>query len=257
MTMGALHQGHLDLVDRAVAHGGQIVVTIFVNPLQFGQGEDFESYPRGLEADLAALQGRGVAVVYAPSVADIYPRGKPDITVAAGQLGQVFEGACRPGHFDGVLTVVHKLLLRTGATTAVFGQKDAQQLALIRRLVTDLDLPVQVLAVPTRRDPDGLAMSSRNQRLDAQARAKALVLPRALAAGAAEAAKSAVASAIRQAAWRILGAALPDLVVDYLEVVEPDSFAWLQDSYQGPGLIIGALRVGDTRLIDNAPITVG
>jgi len=256
MTMGALHQGHLDLVDHAARLDGQVVVTIFVNPLQFGQGEDYETYPRDLGSDLAALRGRGVKVVYAPSTADLYPQGKPTVSVSAGPLGQIFEGAARPGHFDGVLTVVAKLLRRTAATTAVFGEKDAQQLALVRRMVADLDLEVQVVAVPTRRDQDGLATSSRNQGLDGVARAAALALPRALTAGVA-AAQPGPASAIRQAARDSLQSFQAGAELDYLEVVEPSGFEVITDAYRGPALIIGALRVGQTRLIDNAPIVVG
>ena len=257
MTMGALHQGHLDLVDQAARLEGQIVVTIFVNPLQFGQGEDYETYPRNLDGDMAALQGRGVAAVYAPNVADVYPEGQPAVSVAAGPLGQVFEGAARPGHFDGMLTVVLKMLHRTAATTAVFGEKDAQQLALIRRMVADLDLDVQVVAVPTRRDHDGLATSSRNQCLDATGRTTALALPRAIAAGVAAARQGSPPGAIRQAARDGLAPLQPTAELDYLEVVEPLDFEVITDAYHGPAWIIGALRVGQTRLIDNAPIQVG
>ncbi|MDR0626165.1 MAG: pantoate--beta-alanine ligase, partial [Bifidobacteriaceae bacterium] len=187
MTMGALHAGHLDLVraaiDRRRQSGGQVIVTVFVNPLQFGPAEDFDRYPRTLAADLAALAGLGVDMVYAPSAADMYPAGEPQVVIDPGPLGSVFEGAIRPGHFRGVATVVHKLATRTGASAAFFGRKDAQQLAVVRQMVADLDLGWEVIAVPTRREADGLAMSSRNRYLSAAGREAALALPRALAAG--------------------------------------------------------------------------
>ncbi|MCL2802655.1 MAG: pantoate--beta-alanine ligase [Micrococcales bacterium] len=257
MTMGALHQGHLDLVDRAAQLGGQLVVTIFVNPLQFGSGEDFETYPRPLAADLAALKGRGVAVVFAPTVAEMYPRGQVAVSVSTGRLGQVFEGAARPTHFDGAMTVVLKLLQRTRASTAIFGQKDAQQLALIRQMVADLDLGVKIVAVPTRREADGLAMSSRNRYLDPAQRLNALALPRALAAGVEAAGRGEAAPAVLQAARQRLGPMGQGMALDYLELVEPAGFEKVDATYGGPGLIIAALKLGQTRLIDNAPITLG
>ena len=256
MTMGALHQGHLDLVDRATQTGGQVIVTLFVNPLQFGPEEDFDSYPRTIEADLAELAASGVTLVYAPAEQDMYPDGKPQVTIRAGSMGQDFEGAARPGHFDGVLTVVHKMLQRTGAMTAVFGQKDAQQLALVKRMVADLDLGVQVLSVPTRREADGLAMSSRNSQLDPIERQIALALPRAIEAGVAAAVNHQPVTAIRAAARRGLGTLRSDTTLDYLEVVHPDTFTPFSDHDSGPALVIGALRIGQTRLIDNAPIWV-
>jgi pantoate--beta-alanine ligase len=261
MTMGALHQGHLDLVARAqqwrAAVGGQVVVTVFVNPLQFGPEEDFEAYPRTLEADVAALAGRGVDVVYAPSVVDLYPAGPPLVRLNPGPVGEVFEGAIRPGHFAGVLTVVHKLLGRTQPTVALFGQKDAQQLALVRQMVADLDLAVRIVAVPIRREADGLALSSRNRYLSAPQRTAALALPRAVAAGAAAAAAGAGVTTVRQAAWDALGNASSDgFETDYLEVVDPSDFTVLGQAWRGPALLIGAIRVGTTRLIDNAPLTI-
>jgi pantoate--beta-alanine ligase len=260
MTMGALHQGHLDLVAEAVrrrrADGGQVIVTIFVNPLQFGADEDFDTYPRTLEADLEALAGRGVDLVYAPSAADMYPGGPPKVTVDPGPLGDVFEGAVRPGHFAGVATVVTKLAARTGATAAVFGQKDAQQLAVIRRLVADLDLGWEVIAVPTRREADGLAMSSRNRYLTPAERQAALALPRGIGGGLAAAASGAPASQVRRAALAALGRG--DLrLPDYLAVVDPATFAPADDAWSGPALLIGALKVGATRLIDNAEVALG
>ncbi|MDR1440854.1 MAG: pantoate--beta-alanine ligase [Bifidobacteriaceae bacterium] len=262
MTMGALHQGHLDLVAAARRHepAGQVIVTIFVNPLQFGPTEDYEAYPRTLDADLETLEGIGADLVYAPSVRDMYPGGKPRVTVDPGPLGQVFEGAIRPGHFTGVTTVVHKLASRTVATAAVFGQKDAQQLAVIRQMNQDLDLGWEVIAVPTRREADGLAMSSRNRYLTAAEREQALALPRGLDAGREAARGGAGACQVRQAARRAAGLAGGPAggleAPDYFEVVDPATFMPLDDSWDGrPALLIGALRVGHTRLIDNTGVS--
>jgi pantoate--beta-alanine ligase len=184
LTMGALHEGHRELMRAARAHGGHLLVTIFVNPLQFGPHEDFDRYPRTLDADLEICRGEGVDVVFAPEVDEMYPGGLPAVRIEAGRLGEVFEGASRPGHFTGVLTVVCKLLLLTRADVTFFGEKDFQQLALVKRMVRDLNLPVEVRAVPTVREPDGLAKSSRNSYLTPVEREAALVLSRALRAGA-------------------------------------------------------------------------
>ncbi|MDR2566782.1 MAG: pantoate--beta-alanine ligase [Bifidobacteriaceae bacterium] len=261
MTMGALHQGHLDLVEAANRHrqsvGGQVVVTIFVNPLQFGPAEDFDTYPRTLEADLEALAGRGVDLVYAPSANDMYPRGRPQVGIDPGPLGNVFEGAIRPGHFAGVATVVHKLAARTGATAAVFGQKDAQQLAVIRQMKADLDLGWEVIAVPTRREADGLALSSRNRYLSAAEREEALALPHGIAAGQAAARDGAQAGEVRRAALAALGRGERLSLPDYLDLVDPATFQPVRDAWRGPALLIGALKVGRTRLIDNAEVALG
>ena len=183
MTMGALHEGHASLVRAARAAADSVLVTVFVNPLQFGQGEDLDRYPRTLQADLALCEREGADVVFTPAPDVVYPDGPPLVRVSAGPLGDVLEGASRPGHFDGVLTVVLKLLHLTRPDVALFGQKDAQQLAAIRRMVRDLDLPVEVVAVPTVREPDGLALSSRNAYLSDDERVTALALSRALATG--------------------------------------------------------------------------
>ncbi|MDR1295389.1 MAG: pantoate--beta-alanine ligase [Bifidobacteriaceae bacterium] len=254
MTMGALHAGHLDLVDAATAYGGSVVVTVFVNPLQFGPGEDFDAYPRTVQADCAALAGRGVDVVYAPTSADMYPGGEPQVSIVPGPAGERYEGKIRPGHFAGVLTVVAKLLGRTRADIAVFGQKDAQQVHLIRQMVHDLDLGVEIVTVATRRDPDGLAASSRNAYLTPAERQRALALPRALHAGAAAAADGVGAEGVRCT----LAASLDPgdgLTVDYLDLVGPD-FVPLGGTSTGDATVIGAIRVGTTRLIDNMPVTV-
>ncbi|MFF4315060.1 pantoate--beta-alanine ligase [Streptomyces sp. 900105755] len=186
MTMGALHEGHATLIRAAreiAGPDGEVVVTVFVNPLQFGAGEDLERYPRTLDADLKIAEQAGADVVFAPSVDEVYPGGEPQVRVTAGPMGTVLEGASRPGHFDGVLTVVAKLLHLTRPDAALFGQKDAQQLAVIRRMVRDLNFGIEIVGVPTVRESDGLALSSRNRYLSADDRRTALTLSRALFAG--------------------------------------------------------------------------
>ncbi|MFF4265044.1 pantoate--beta-alanine ligase [Streptomyces virginiae] len=186
MTMGALHEGHATLIRTArelAGPEGQVVVTVFVNPLQFGAGEDLDRYPRTLDADLVIAEEAGADAVFAPAVEEVYPGGDPQVRITAGPMGERLEGATRPGHFDGMLTVVAKLLHLTRPDLALFGQKDAQQLALIRRMVTDLNFPVEVVGVPTVREEDGLALSSRNRYLSAAERGTALALSRALFAG--------------------------------------------------------------------------
>ncbi|MBT2445417.1 pantoate--beta-alanine ligase, partial [Streptomyces sp. ISL-36] len=183
MTMGALHEGHATLIRAArerVGHEGFVVVTVFVNPLQFGAGEDLDRYPRTLDADLELAFDAGASAVFAPTVDEVYPGGEPQVRIAAGPMGERLEGASRPGHFDGMLTVVAKLLHLTRPDVAFFGQKDAQQLALIRRMARDLNFPVEIVGVPTVREPDGLALSSRNRYLSGRERRTALALCRAL-----------------------------------------------------------------------------
>src|SRR5580693_6405456 len=222
-TMGALHDGHRALLRRAATlagPGGSVVATIFVNPLQFGPGEDFDRYPRSLDADLQTCAAEGVAAVFAPGRAEMYPSA-PRVTVDPGPTGQLLEGEFRPGFFGGVLTVVLKLFSLTRTDVAMFGQKDAQQLALVRRMVSDLDLGVVIESVPTVRDPDGLAISSRNAYLSAGARAKALALSRALRAGQGRAADG--AAAVLAVAGEVL-AAEAAVVLDYLALVDPATF---------------------------------
>ncbi|WP_319316539.1 pantoate--beta-alanine ligase [Streptomyces sp. TX20-6-3] len=204
MTMGALHEGHASLVRAArerVGDKGFVVVTVFVNPLQFGAGEDLDRYPRTLEADLEVAFDAGASAVFAPSVDEVYPGGEPQVRITAGPMGGLLEGASRPGHFDGMLTVVAKLLHLTAPDLAFFGQKDAQQLALIRRMVRDLNEPVEIVGVPTVRETDGLALSSRNRYLSADERRTALAL-----SGALFAARDRLAA---QEALRARAAALP------------------------------------------------
>jgi pantoate--beta-alanine ligase len=253
MTMGALHAGHRELVHVARARCAVVVVTVFLNPLQFAPSEDLSRYPKTLESDLALCEQEGVDVVFTPAVEEVYPAGRPQVQVHAGPLGDVLEGASRPGHFDGVLTVVAKLLNLTRPDIAYFGQKDAQQLLLIARMVQDLNFPVEVDAVPTVRDPDGLALSSRNMYLTDEDRAAALSLSRALFAGVAEEATG--AAAVRRAATAVLDAE-PGVALDYLALVDAATLAEVPDDAEGPALLAVAARVGTTRLIDNVPITL-
>ena len=258
-TMGALHDGHIALLRRAAEvsqPNGSVVVSVFVNPLQFGAGEDLDRYPRDLDADLAICGREGVELVFAPGDAQMYPRQQL-VTVDPGPMGQVLEGASRPGFFTGVLTVVLKLFQLVQPQIAVFGEKDAQQLALIRRMVCDLDLGVQISGVPIVRDPDGLAVSSRNAYLTPPERATALALSRALRAGldAAQAGPDAVLAAAQRVIDRAMEAD-PPLVPDYLALVEPDAFTPVKPGYAGEALLLVAARVGSIRLIDNTPVTV-
>ncbi len=252
MTLGALHDGHRALMRKAFAYADSLVVTIFVNPLQFGPSEDLERYPRPFEADLAACEEEGADLVFAPSPDVVYPE-PPLVRVRAGALGDVLEGATRPGHFDGVLTVVAKLLHLTRPDVVLFGEKDAQQLALIRLMVRDLDFPVEVVGVPTVREPDGLALSSRNAYLSPDERDAALALSRALHAGKAAAPQG--FQAILDAANAVLDAE-PRLRRDYLALVDPDTLEPLTRSHEAALLAVAAWS-GSTRLIDNVTIPVG
>ncbi|MFC4556566.1 pantoate--beta-alanine ligase [Georgenia faecalis] len=254
MTMGALHEGHLDLVRAARERAEHVVVTIFVNPLQFAPGEDFEAYPRDLAGDLARLAEVGADVVFAPEPAEVYPQGDPVVQLDPGPMGAVLEGRTRPTHFAGVLTVVNKLLHLVRPDVALFGEKDAQQLALVRAMVRDLDMGVEVVGVPIRRDADGLALSSRNAYLSADERRSALALSAALRAGAAAGAGG--PAEVLAAAAAVLDAA-PGVRLDYLALVDPDTLAVLDDDAQGAGLLAVAAWVGNTRLIDNVAVTLG
>ena len=254
MTMGALHDGHRELIAQARKRCAQIVVTVFLNPLQFAPGEDLTRYPQTLPADIALCEQEGVDVVFAPGVEEVYPGGEPLVRVSAGPLGDVLEGASRPGHFDGVLTVVAKLLHLTGPDVAYFGQKDAQQLLLISRMVADLNFPTDVTAVPTVRDDDGLALSSRNIYLTPEDRVVALALSRALAAGAALQDRG--PTAVRRGARAVLDLE-PSLRVDYCRLVDQASLVDVDDNATGPALLVLAAGVGTTRLIDNAVLELG
>lgn len=277
MTMGALHEGHLDLLRRAgalVGAGGTVVVTIFVNPLQFAPGEDLDAYPRDLEGDVEKL--RTVAenelqlsqlVVFAPTPEVIYPSGTPQVTINPGPIATVLEGATRPTHFGGVCQVVLNLMHLTRPTWALFGRKDAQQLAIVRAMVRDLSVPLSIEPVDIRRESDGLAMSSRNAYLTPTQRQQALALSQALKAGIAAAENGGDCAAVRQAALAYLANA-DGVEVDYVAVVGADSFVDLAGAGLGldpqkyqpvagePALLALAAKVGSTRLIDNTLITL-
>ncbi|MBC7305065.1 MAG: pantoate--beta-alanine ligase [Nocardia sp.] len=249
-TMGALHEGHLALIRQAKLANQVVIVSIFVNPLQFGANEDLDAYPRTLDADLELLRLEGVDLVFAPAVSDMYPDGMRT-TIQPGLLGAELEGNSRPTHFAGMLTVVAKLLNITHASEAYFGEKDYQQLTLIRQMVRDLNMDAKIVAYPTVREPDGLALSSRNRFLDATQRESALALSAALAAGRHAAGLG--PDAVLQTARAVLDA-VDGLEVDYLE---------LRDANLGPvptagnARLLVAAKLGDTRLIDNAPVVLG
>ncbi|MEU0838108.1 pantoate--beta-alanine ligase [Streptomyces sp. NPDC005962] len=297
MTMGALHDGHAALIRAArarVGAKGLVTVTVFVNPLQFGAGEDLDRYPRTLDADLEVAAAAGADIVFAPSAEEVYGSGEPRIRMAAGAMGDGYEGASRPGHFDGVLTVVAKLLHLTRPDYAFFGEKDAQQLALVRRMVRDLDFPMEIVGVPTVREGDGLALSSRNRYLSARERDTALALSRALFAGR-DAGLSAARSAgdtgssgaagdtgaaggvadgdtdgglvrvgspgaVRAAARAVLAEAArleSPLVLDYLDLIDPEGFTEAPEEHTGEAVLAVAATVGSTRLIDNIRLWFG
>jgi pantoate--beta-alanine ligase len=280
-TMGALHHGHRALLHRARElagpHGshspGTVAVSIFVNPLQFGPNEDLDKYPRTLDEDLAVCEAEGVDLVFAPSVREMYPQEQL-VRVDPGPTGEILEGEFRPGFFHGVLTVVLKLFSLVRPDTAVFGQKDAQQLVLVRRMSADFGLGIEIEAVPTVRAADGLALSSRNKYLSAEERAVAPALYRALAAGAAAA--SGGPGAVRAAAQAVLDATGPDGTgpdgsgralpagtsprVDYLALADGRSYEPVRDddlSFHGTAVLAIAARVGTTRLIDNVLVEFG
>jgi pantoate--beta-alanine ligase len=259
-TMGALHDGHRALLRSArqlALPDGAVVVSIFVNPLQFGPGDDFGRYPRALDQDIAVCDEEGVTVVFAPDHAQIYPAPQL-VTVDPGPMGQVLEGKSRPGFFSGVLTVVLKLFQLVQPDAAVFGAKDAQQLALVRRMTADFALRVEILAEPTVRDSGGLAISSRNAYLSAAERTAALALSRALLAGQAQAhAGRAAVLAAAHAVLRIAAEADPPLRPDYLALADPVTFDEVGDDYRGPAVLLAAGTAGSTRLIDNMPLLIG
>jgi len=257
-TMGALHDGHASLMATARQRTqGPVVVSIFVNPMQFAPGEDLDRYPRTLPDDLLVCEKEGVDIVFAPSVEEVYPLGVPagetsaSVTVDPGPLATTLEGASRPTHFHGVLTVVAKLFGLVRPDLAVFGQKDYQQLTLIRRMVADLCMGVEVVGAETVREPDGLALSSRNRYLDPEQRRQAVALQRTLRAAQA-AAQYGVEAALAAARAELRAAAGVDL--DYLVITAPDLG---EPPAEGEGRILIAARVGTTRLIDNLPITIG
>jgi pantoate--beta-alanine ligase len=249
-TMGALHEGHRTLVRAAREAADTVVVSVFVNPTQFGPGEDFERYPRTWDDDLAALAEEGADLVFHPRVDEVYPPGAVGVTVDPGPLGSVLEGAVRPGHFAGVLTVVAKLFGLVRPDVAFFGEKDYQQLTLVRAMARELALGVSVVGVPTVREDDGLALSSRNRYLDEGQRAAARTISAALRAGATAGPQG--PDAVLAAAGAALDAE-PTLVRDYLELTDPDLGPV---PAAGPARLLVAVRAGTTRLLDNVPVTL-
>jgi pantoate--beta-alanine ligase len=250
-TMGALHAGHMALVEEAQRRADRVVATIFVNPLQFGAGEDLSRYPRREAEDAQMLKAAGCDLLWMPSADDIYPDGFAT-TVHVSGVSERWEGEARPGHFDGVVTVVARLLLAVGPDAAVFGEKDFQQLAVISRMVTDLRIPVDIAAVPTVREPDGLALSSRNAYLTADERARAAALPKALAGAQMQIrAGIPVGEALRDAKQALVDAGF--LRIDYFALVDAATLAPL-DSPEGEMRLIAAAVIGSTRLIDNLAV---
>ena len=255
LTMGALHEGHAGLLrdaSRRIGPQGHLTVTIFVNPLQFAPGEDLGRYPRTLEQDVGLCAQEGVDLVFAPGPEVVYPYGDPVVTVEPGPLGTLLEGAVRPGHFRGVLTVVHKLLSMTGAELTVFGEKDFQQLVLVRQMVRDLELPVAVHGLPTVREPDGLALSSRNRYLSEAERAHAAAVPRAIRAGQRVADEGGAGHDVLAAARAVLDR--EGLGVDYAVVTDPRLGP---TPTSGAARLLLAVRVGGVRLLDNAAVELG
>jgi pantoate--beta-alanine ligase len=254
-TMGFFHDGHLSLMRAAREERDHVVVSIFVNPLQFGPAEDYASYPRDLDRDLQLAEEQGVDLAFAPDVDEMYPHGPPEATVDPGPLASVLEGAARPGHFRGVCTVLSRLFHLAGESRAYFGQKDAQQVAVVRRMVRDLAFPIEAVACPTLREPDGLAMSSRNIYLSAEERRAALALSQALQAAAeaveyGERSSGAILRAMRE---RIAQEPLASL--DYVAVVDDDTFREMEE-LAGPARALVAARIGRARLIDNTALPV-
>jgi pantoate--beta-alanine ligase len=258
-TLGALHHGHRVLLRRArdiAGPEGSVLVSIFVNPLQFGEAEDLDRYPHTLDDDVRVCAEEHADLIFAPTDSSvIYPRPQL-ITVDPGPLGQRLEGESRPGHFAGVLTVVLKLFQLTAPDVAVFGEKDAQQLALVRRMAADFDLGIEITAVPTVRDDDGLAISSRNRFLSGPERRTALLIPAALRAGR-EAAPGGL-GAVLKAAGDVLGQpTAPPLHLDYLVLADQETFQSVPEDFTGDARLLVAARVGATRLIDNTPLRLG
>jgi pantoate--beta-alanine ligase len=254
-TMGALHEGHLALVVAARARADRVVVSVFVNPMQFNRRDDFERYPRVLEEDAAACASAGVDVVYAPPASAMYPEGFASAVEVAG-VSESLCGRSRPGHFRGVTTVVTKLFHAVRPHAAVFGEKDWQQLAVVRRMTADLDFGIEIVGVPTVREADGLALSSRNRLLGADSRTAARCVPRALDASAAAVAAGETAAAVVVACATSVIAAEPLARLDYVEIRDPDTLAEV-DAVTGPALLALAVWVGGVRLIDNRILIPG
>ena len=248
-TMCALHAGHMALIEAAKRRADQVVASIFVNPMQFGPGEDFDRYPRRETSDAAMLARAGVAALWLPDVETMYPDGFTT-TISVGEVGEHLDGAARPGHFDGVATVVAKLFNQVRPDIALFGEKDFQQLAVIRRMASDLDTGIEIVGVPTQRDDDGLALSSRNAYLLPEERAAAVALPRALGVAARAIGRGGDAGAALDQARATLIAA--GFEVDYVELVDAATLA--EPDPARPRQLLAAARIGRTRLIDNLAV---
>lgn len=253
-TMGALHEGHLSLIREARRHAPYVVVSIFVNPLQFGAGEDFEKYPRDVDGDSAKLAEIGVSVLFTPTVNDLY-KGNMNVSERAGQIGDLYEGAARPDHFDGMLTVVAKMLEAVKPKYVVFGAKDAQQVFLVKKMVEQKFADLEVIVAPTVREANGLALSSRNRYLSAEDHKLAEHISAALQIGQATAAKNSSSPQAAIDAARTEMAKAPEAKLDYIALVEADTFEAVTDGFTGRAILLIAAVVGETRLIDNIDIT--
>lgn len=252
MTMGALHDGHAQLLKAGREAADVLVASVYVNPLQFGPNEDFDAYPRPVDADLALLEREGTDIAFLPTDDQMYPR-EPLVRIDPGSIATILEGKTRPGHFAGVLQVVHKVFNLVRPDMTFFGQKDAQQLALVRTMVEDLNMGIDVRPVPIKRDDDGLALSSRNSYLSADERSQALAISGALRAGREAADAGATATEVLGTARSAIAEA-DGVVLDYLVLVNPDTFEELAPGVTGRGLLAAAAWVGTTRLIDNMEV---
>ena len=252
-TMGALHQGHLSLIEEARKHAAFVVVSIFVNPLQFGAGEDFEKYPRAIEEDAAKLEQIGVSVLFTPTVNDLY-KGNMNVSERAGKIGDLYEGAARPDHFDGMLTVVAKLFDAVKPRYAVFGAKDAQQVFLVKQMAAQKFPELEVIVAPTIREANGLAMSSRNRYLTEADHKVAEQISAALRAGTDSVSQGGSPQQALEAARTVMAKA-PEAKLDYIALVEADTFEAVSDGFTGRAILLIAAVVGETRLIDNIEIT--
>lgn len=252
MTMGALHEGHLDLVRAAKAQADTVLVTVFVNPTQFAPGEDYDTYPRDLAGDAAKLQAVGADALFAPTPEVMYPAGEALVRFDPGRAATILEGKTRPTHFAGVLLVVGKMFHLTRPDVAAFGKKDAQQLAIVSQMVTDLDFPLTILPVEIRREPDGLALSSRNRYLSPNERDTALNLSQALKWGQENASRLGAGDLAAKVRQRL--EAVPGIDVDYVALVNPVGFVPVTGDFRGRAILALAAKVGSTRLIDNMDV---
>jgi pantoate--beta-alanine ligase len=252
-TMGALHEGHLSLISEARKHASFIVVSIFVNPLQFGAGEDFEKYPRAIEQDAAKLDEIGVSVLFTPTVNDLY-KGNMNVSESAGAIGDLYEGAARPDHFDGMLTVVAKLFEAVKPNFAVFGAKDAQQVFLVKQMASQKFPGLEIIVAPTIREADGLALSSRNRYLSESDHKVAEQISAALRSALQSSASGASPQVVAEAARTVM-AQTPEAKLDYIALVDADTFEAVTDGFTGRAILLIAAVVGETRLIDNIEIT--